>query len=87
MKAPLNTPVKDQNSFRRHEYACCFYRERWIPDDGRLTPDGETVLYEVYCLQGMPPKTPGEQAQCFQKRTHCWRTGELLRAMGSDPAS
>jgi hypothetical protein len=43
--------------------------------------DGEVVLYEVYCLQDMPPETAEEQAQCFQKRTTCWRTGELLSRM------
>jgi hypothetical protein len=44
------------------------------------------VLYEVYCLQGMPPTSDEEQALCFQKRTHCWRTGELLRDMGKQSA-
>ncbi|HVA22997.1 MAG TPA: hypothetical protein VMW62_01245 [Chloroflexota bacterium] len=73
--------IDERNSFRRHENACCFYRERWIPDDGRRTPDGELILYEVYCLQDRPPTTPEEQAQCFQKRTTCWRTGELLSRM------
>ena len=73
--------IDDRNSFRRHEYACRFYRERWLPEDGRRSPDGELILYEVYCLQDMPPATPEEQAQCFQKRTTCWRTGELLSRM------
>jgi len=35
----------------------------------------------VYCLQDMPPVTADEQAQCFQRRTTCWRTGELLSRM------
>jgi len=39
------------------------------------------VLYEVYCLQDMPPTTAEEQALCFQRRTTCWRTGELLSRM------
>ena len=29
----------------------------------------------------MPPVTAEDQAQCFQKRTTCWRTGELLSRM------
>jgi len=43
------------------------------------------VLYEVYCLQDMPPTTGEEQAQCFQRRTTCWRTGELLSRMPPVP--
>ena len=39
------------------------------------------MLYEIYCLRDMPPATAEEQAMCFQKRTHCWRTGELLSKM------
>lgn len=50
-------------------------------DDSRRTPDGELILYEVYCLQDMPPVTAEEQALCFQRRTTCWRTGELLSRM------
>jgi hypothetical protein len=29
----------------------------------------------------MPPATAEEQALCFQPRTTCWRTGELLSKM------
>ena len=54
-------------------------------EDGRRTADGEVVLYEVYCLQNMPPHTAEEQALCFQRRTHCWRTGELLSRMPPVP--
>jgi hypothetical protein len=50
-------------------------------DESLRTADGELVLYEVYCLQDMPPTTPEEQAMCFQRRTTCWRTGELLSRM------
>ncbi|HLY67159.1 MAG TPA: hypothetical protein VKU60_16605 [Chloroflexota bacterium] len=74
-------PIDDRNSFRRHENACCFYRERWIPEDGRRNENGELVLYEVYCLQDMPPVSAEEQALCFQRRNTCWRTGELLSKM------
>jgi len=45
------------------------------------------VLYEVYCLQNMPPATVEEQALCFQRRTTCWRTGELLSRMAPVPGS
>ncbi|HUZ76888.1 MAG TPA: hypothetical protein VMV93_04800 [Chloroflexota bacterium] len=73
--------MQEQNSFRRHENACCWYRERWVVEDGRRTENGELVLYEVYCLQEMPPETAEEQALCFQRRTYCWRNGELLSSM------
>lgn len=33
----------------------------------------------------MPPATPEEQALCFQRRTTCWRTGELLSRMKGAP--
>ncbi|MGH2469053.1 MAG: hypothetical protein ACRDGF_03185, partial [Chloroflexota bacterium] len=58
-----------------------WYRERWFVEDGRRTEKGELVLYEVYCLQEMPPETAEEQALCFQRRSHCWRNGELLSSM------
>lgn len=73
--------IDDRNSFRKHEHACCFYRERWLPGEAQLNDRGELVLYEVYCLQDMPPSTPEEQALCFQHRNTCWRTGELLSRM------
>ena len=43
------------------------------------------MLYEVYCLQDTPPATAEEQALCFQRRTTCWRTGELLSRMNGAP--
>ena len=80
------TAIKDLNSFRRHPDACCFYRERWVVGDER-TENGEISLYQVYCLQGMPPETAEDQERCFQRRTHCWRTGEALRSMGEPAAA
>jgi hypothetical protein len=62
-----------------------YYREHWIVEDGRRTPEGELVLYEIYCLQNTPPVDQEEQAQCFQKRNTCWRTGELLSRMPPVP--
>ncbi len=73
------TRIKDLNSFRRHRNACPQYRERWLVDDGKRTADDEVVLYEVYCLLGMPPQTFDDQQKCMQRRVTCWRTGESVR--------
>jgi hypothetical protein len=67
--------MQDQERFRRHKGACPYYRENWIQDDQR-TPDGELVLYEIYCLKGWPPQTPSDQASCMASTRCCWRNKE-----------
>jgi hypothetical protein len=70
--------MQDQDRFRRHKGACPFYRENWIHGEQR-TPDGELILYEIYCLKGWPPETASEQAECMLATRVCWRNGESHR--------
>lgn len=66
---------QDEARFRRHRGACPYYRENWIHGEQR-TPDGELLLYEVYCLKGWPPTSAEEQASCMCSTRRCWRNGE-----------
>jgi hypothetical protein len=70
--------VKDQDRFRRHRGACPYYRENWQQGELR-TPQGELVLYEVYCLKGWPAESKEEQDLCMGSRLACWRNGESHR--------
>ena len=66
--------MEDRPHWRRHKGACPFYRENWvISDPGTGDPDGETVLYEIYCLKDTPPVTIEEQEKCFSSPHVCWR--------------
>jgi hypothetical protein len=65
----------DQARFRRHRGACPYYRENWVQGDQR-TPQGELLLYEVYCLKGWPPVTKEEQDCCMASTRCCWRNQE-----------
>lgn len=38
-----------------------------------VTDDGLEMLYQVICLQNMPPETLREQEQCMHARAECWR--------------
>lgn len=66
---------QDEARFRRHKGACPYYRENWVHGDQR-TPEGEIVLYEVYCLKGWPPESSQEQTSCMGSVSRCWRNGE-----------
>jgi hypothetical protein len=66
---------KDEARFRRHKGACPYYRENWVQGDER-TPQGEILLYEVYCLKGWPPVSQDEQHNCMSSPRCCWRNGE-----------
>jgi hypothetical protein len=67
--------IQDQSRFRRHKGACPYYRENWIQGEQR-TPQGEVVLYEVYCLKGWPPVSQEEQDSCMASARCCWRNKE-----------
>lgn len=67
--------IRDQARFRRHKGACPYYRENWVQGE-QHTPDGEIVLYEVYCLKGWPPETREDQAACMAATHCCWRNQE-----------
>ena len=67
--------IRDEARFRRHKGACPYYRENWVHGDER-TPQGEVLLYEIYCLKGWPPTTQQEQDKCMCSSARCWRNGE-----------
>lgn len=67
--------IHDKARFRRHKGACPYYRENWVHGDER-TPQGEVLLYEVYCLKGWPATSREEQDSCMCSPTRCWRNGE-----------
>ena len=67
--------IRDQARFRRHQGACPFYRENWLSSDQYRRFDGETTLYEIYCLRETPPETMEEQYNCMLAETACWRDG------------
>ena len=52
--------IRDEARFRRHKGACPYYRENWVHGD-ETTSQGETLLYEIYCLKGWPPVSKEEQ--------------------------
>jgi hypothetical protein len=66
---------RDEVGFRRHKGACPYYRENWVHGEQR-TPDGEILLYEVYCLKGWPPTSRDEQDACMCSTERCWRNQE-----------
>ncbi len=68
----------DKERFRRHKGACPYYRENWVHGEEH-TPQGETLLYEVYCLKGWPPESREQQDRCMCSATACWRNGESHR--------
>ncbi|HLJ65780.1 MAG TPA: hypothetical protein VKX16_00290 [Chloroflexota bacterium] len=67
--------IPDEGRFRRHKGACPYYRENWVHGEQR-TPDGELLLYEVYCLKGWPPETQADQDRCMCSTSRCWRNNE-----------
>lgn len=77
---------KDQERFRRHKGACPYYRENWVHGEER-TPQGEVLLYEVYCLKGWPPESREEQEQCMCAFRQCWRNDEDHRITPEESAS
>ena len=77
---------QDQARFRRHKGACPYYRENWLQDDQR-TPEGEIILYEVYCLKGWPPETQKDQAACMVASRFCWRNQEDHRITPEESAA
>jgi hypothetical protein len=78
--------MQDQERFRRHKGACPYYRENWLHGDGR-TPEGDLVLYEIYCLKGWPPETSSEQASCMASTRYCWRNKESHRISPDESAA
>ncbi len=77
---------RDESRFRRHRGACPYYRENWTHGDQR-TPDGELLLYEVYCLKGWPPTSTDEQNSCMCSVRRCWRNGEDHRITPEESAA
>jgi hypothetical protein len=77
---------RDELRFRRHRGACPYYRENWVHGEQR-TPDGELLLYEVYCLKGWPPTSPDEQNSCMCSVRRCWRNGEDHRVTPEESAA
>jgi hypothetical protein len=69
---------RDEARFRRHKGACPYYRENWVHGE-QLTPQGEILLYEIYCLKGWPPETQEEQNSCMCSTARCWRNQESHR--------
>ena len=69
---------RDEARFRRHKGACPYYRENWGHGD-ETTSQGETLLYEIYCLKGWPPVSKDEQDACMCATQRCWRNGESHR--------
>ncbi len=65
--------MEDRPHWRRHKGACPQYRENWVADGDAVDEHGETVLYEIYCLQETPPVTIEEQDRCFRSPRVCWR--------------
>lgn len=78
--------IQDQERFRRHKGACPYYRENWARGEQR-TPQGEVLLYEVYCLKGWPPTSADEQTRCMASLKHCWRNGESHRVTPEESAA
>jgi hypothetical protein len=76
----------DQERFRRHKGACPYYRENWVHGDQK-TPQGEILLYEVYCLKGWPAESRQEQDQCMLADRCCWRNGESHRISPEESAA
>lgn len=66
---------EDKERYRRHKGACPYYRENWVQGEER-TPQGEILLYEVYCLKGWPPVSEAEQNSCMASTRCCWRNHE-----------
>ena len=66
---------EDRERFRRHKWACPYYRENWVHGEQR-TAEGEILLYEVYCLKGWPPESRDEQDSCMKSARCCWRNQE-----------
>ncbi len=73
----------DETRFRRHKGGCPYYRENWVHGEQR-TPQGDVLLYEVYCLKGWPPQSREEQDTCMCSTTRCWRNGESHRISPSE---
>jgi hypothetical protein len=78
--------IRDESRFRRHRGACPYYRENWTYGEKR-TPDGELLLYEVYCLKGWPPTSTDEQSSCMCSVRRCWRNGEDHRVTPDESAA
>jgi len=78
--------IQDQTRFRRHKGACPYYRENWAHGEQR-TPDGDLLLYEIYCLKGWPPESREEQDNCMCSATRCWRNGESHRITPDESAA
>jgi hypothetical protein len=76
----------DEDRFRRHKGACPYYRENWAVGDQR-TPQGDQLLYEVYCLKGWPPVSQEEQDSCMCALQRCWRNGESHRVTPEESAA
>jgi hypothetical protein len=78
--------IEDQARFRRHKGACPYYRENWVHGD-ELTPQGEHLLYEVYCLKGWPPESLEEQNKCMLSDRCCWRNKESHKVTPEESAA
>ncbi|HCG03481.1 MAG TPA: hypothetical protein DEV93_23470 [Chloroflexi bacterium] len=78
--------IRDEARFRRHKGACPYYRENWVQGDEK-TPQGEILLYEVYCLKGWPPTSTGEQDACMCATRRCWRNNEDHRITPEESAA
>jgi hypothetical protein len=78
--------IEDQARFRRHKGACPYYRENWTHGE-QETPQGEVLLYEVYCLKGWPATSAEEQNLCMTSTRCCWRNGENHRITPEESAA
>jgi hypothetical protein len=76
---------RDEARFRRHKGACPYYRENWVHGEER-TPQGEILLYEIYCLKGWPPETQEDQKRCMGSTLRCWRNQESHRVTPEESA-
>lgn len=77
--------IRDEARFRRHKGGCPYYRENWIQGEER-TPQGELLLYEVYCLKGWPPDSREDQDRCMRSTVRCWRNAESHRVTPEESA-
>ena len=78
--------IRDEARFRRHKGACPYYRENWLQGE-ETTAQGETVLYEIYCLKGWPPISSVEQDKCMCATRRCWRNNEDHRISPEESAA
>lgn len=78
--------IRDEARFRRHKGACPYYRENWANGD-QQTAQGESLLYEVYCLKGWPPETREDQDRCMCATQRCWRNRESHRVTPEESAA